>query len=101
MTPKVGALEGNLAKIAAAYDAAEAAGCDIVAFPELAVTGYPPEDLLLKPGFVQDNLTALAKFAVRTRPCAADVSHLAADRDLHNAPAVCAARHVRPTHRPP
>ncbi|MEY2522085.1 MAG: hypothetical protein QOJ66_650, partial [Ilumatobacteraceae bacterium] len=46
--PTVGDLDGNVAKIVTAYDAAEAAGCDIVAFTELAITGYPPEDLVLK-----------------------------------------------------
>ena len=50
LNPTVGDLDGNVAKIVAAYDQAEAAGCDIVAFPELAITGYPPEDLVLKPG---------------------------------------------------
>ena len=65
--PKVGDLDGNVAKINAAYDAAEAAGCDIVAFPELAITGYPPEDLVLKPGFVADTLAALSAVAARTR----------------------------------
>ena len=50
INPTVGAIDANLAKIAAAYDEADAAGCDIVAFPELAITGYPPEDLVLKPG---------------------------------------------------
>ena len=44
-----------------AYDRAEAAGCDIVAFPELSITGYPPEDLVLKPGFVADNEAALGQ----------------------------------------
>ena len=46
----VGDLEGNAAALLAAYEQAEAAGCDLVAFPELALTGYPPEDLLLRPG---------------------------------------------------
>ena len=53
LNPIVGDLDGNVAKIIAAYDEADAAGCDLVAFPELAITGYPPEDLVLKPGFVQ------------------------------------------------
>ncbi|MGZ6982227.1 MAG: nitrilase-related carbon-nitrogen hydrolase, partial [Ilumatobacteraceae bacterium] len=50
LNPKVGDLDGNVAKIMAAYDHAEAAGCDIVAFTELVITGYPPEDLVLKAG---------------------------------------------------
>ena len=61
INPTVGDLEGNVAKICAAYDEADDAGCDIVAFPELAITGYPPEDLVLKPGFVADNLAALGQ----------------------------------------
>ena len=51
----VGDLDGNLSLILRALDRAEEAGCDIAVFPELAVTGYPPEDLVLKPGFVNDN----------------------------------------------
>ena len=61
INPTVGDLDGNVALMIEAYDRAEAAGCDIVAFPELSITGYPPEDLVLKPGFVADNLEALAK----------------------------------------
>ena len=48
----VGDLAGNSARILEAYEQADAAGCDLIAFPELAITGYPPEDLLLKPAFV-------------------------------------------------
>ena len=99
INPKVGDIEGNLAKIADAYDRAEAAGCDIVAFPELAITGYPPEDLVLKPGFVADNQDALAKLAARTRRCAAVVGFVDADRDLYNAAAVCAGGEVLGTYR--
>jgi len=99
MNPTVGDLEGNLAAIRAAYDTAEAAGCDIVAFPELAITGYPPEDLVLKPGFVADNLAALQQFAAGTGRCVAVVGYVAADRDLYNAAAVCADGGVVGTYR--
>ena len=99
INPKVGDLDGNVAKICAAYDRAEAEGCDIVAFPELAITGYPPEDLVLKPGFVADNLAALGKVAARTGRCAAVVGYVAADRDLYNAAAVCAGGEVKGTYR--
>ena len=91
----VGDLDGNLAKILAAYDEAEAAGCDIAAFPELAITGYPPEDLVLKPGFISDNLEALEKLAARTGRCAAVVGFVDAGRDLYNAAAVCALGSVQ------
>ncbi len=99
INPTVGDLDGNVDKICAAYDAADAAGCDIVAFPELAITGYPPEDLVLKPGFVADNLAALDKVAARTGRCAAVVGYVASDRDIYNAAAVCAGGEVRGTYR--
>ncbi|HEX9260877.1 MAG TPA: NAD+ synthase [Acidimicrobiales bacterium] len=91
----VGDLDGNLARILDAYEQAEAAGCDVAAFPELAITGYPPEDLVLKPGFVADNRAALAKIAARTGRCAAIVGFVDSDRDLTNAAAVCADGTVR------
>ena len=99
INPKVGDIDGNLAKIAEFYDQAEAAGCDIVAFPELALTGYPPEDLVLKPGFVADNRSALATLAARTRRCAAVVGFVDADRDIYNAAAVCAGGTIVGTYR--
>ena len=99
LNPKVGDLDGNVAKIVAAYDQAEAAGCDIVAFTELAITGYPPEDLVLKAGFVADNLEALAKVAAHTGRCAAVVGYVAADRDIYNAAALCANGEVLGTYR--
>jgi NAD+ synthase (glutamine-hydrolysing) len=94
LNPTVGALDANLLMLSNAYDEAEAAGCDIIAFPELSMTGYPPEDLVLKPGFVDDNLEALAKFAARTRRCAAIVGFVDQDRDLYNAAAVCAGGQI-------
>jgi NAD+ synthase (glutamine-hydrolysing) len=99
INPKVGDLVGNVDLIVAAYERAEAEGCDIVAFPELSITGYPPEDLVLKPGFVADNLDALAKVAARTGRCVAVVGYVAADRDLYNAAAVCAHGEVLGTYR--
>jgi NAD+ synthase (glutamine-hydrolysing) len=99
LNPTVGDLDGNLAKMLAAYERAEAAGCDLVAFPELSTTGYPPEDLVLKPGFVVDNLAALAKLAARTGRCAAVVGFVDQDRDLYNAAAVCANGAIAATYR--
>ena len=57
----VGALDQNLEKIITFAKKAEKNGCDLVAFPELALTGYPPEDLLLKKGFNQDVSKTLNK----------------------------------------
>ena len=85
----VGDLDGNVDRVLAALEQAESAGCDLAVFPELAITGYPPEDLLLKPGFVADNLVALEKLASRTGRCAVVVGFVDARRDLYNAAAVC------------
>ena len=62
----VGDLAGNEAKILAAYQRGVEAGVELVIFPELAVTGYPPRDLLLKRRFVQQNLEVLNRLAVAT-----------------------------------
>src|SRR4051794_3081026 len=91
LNTRVGELDGNVERILDAYDKAEAAGCDVAVFPELAITGYPPEDLLLKPGFVRANRDALDKVASATGRCAAIVGCVDADRDLRNAAAVCAS----------
>jgi len=61
LDPVVGDLAANAEAIIADLDRAEDAGADLAVFGELAITGYPPEDLLLKPGFVADNLTQLAR----------------------------------------
>lgn len=66
INPTVGNLADNTAVISRTYAAAVAAGCDVVAFPELAVSGYPPEDLVLKPGFIADNRRALDEIVRRT-----------------------------------
>ena len=95
----VGDLDGNAARILEGLDRAEAAGADVALFPELALTGYPPEDLLLKPGFVADNLEALEKVAARTGRCAAVVGFVDEGRDLYNAAAVCALGAVQGTYR--
>ena len=86
----VGDLDGNAARILETYERAEREGCDLVAFPELAITGYPPEDLLLRPAFVAQAAEALEKLAARTGRAAAVVGFPEADGDLYNAAAVCA-----------
>jgi NAD+ synthase (glutamine-hydrolysing) len=91
----VGDLDGNVDRVVAALAGAEAQGCDLAVFPELALTGYPPEDLLLKPGFVGDNREALERVAQASRACAAVVGFVNAGRDLHNAAAVCAFGRVQ------
>ncbi|MCZ7528202.1 MAG: NAD+ synthase [Acidimicrobiia bacterium] len=86
----VGDLAGNAERILAAYEAAEAEDADVVCFPELAVTGYPPEDLLLRSTFVGQAAETLDKIASRTGRAAAVVGFPQAGRDLYNAAAVCA-----------
>ena len=95
INPVVGDLGGNSERIIAALGLAEEAGADVAVFPELAITGYPPEDLLLKPGFVADNLAALAKVAAATERCVAVVGFVDEQLDLYNAAAVCSRGEVR------
>ena len=102
LNPTVGDLAANLKSCTALYDRAVAEGCDLVAFGELSITGYPPEDLVLKPGFVADNLAALESFAAHTGQCAAVIGFV--DRDpadpkvLYNAAAICVDGQVRGTY---
>jgi NAD+ synthase (glutamine-hydrolysing) len=96
----VGDLAGNVDLVRGALADAEAAGADLVAFPELAVTGYPPEDLLLKPAFVDDNLEALAEVAAHSRRTVGLVGFVDREGDsLYNALAVVAGGEVRGVYR--
>src|SRR5438552_3705437 len=95
----VGDLAGNVGRVLAGIEAAEAAGADLVAFPELAITGYPPEDLLLRPAFVAEAQRALEKVAARTGQTVAVVGFPLAERDLFNAAAVCSGGAVRGLYR--
>jgi NAD+ synthase (glutamine-hydrolysing) len=93
----VGDLDGNVARISAALEQADELGADLCVFPELTITGYPPEDLLLKPGFVRDNVRALERAAAATHGCAAVIGFvepLEQNHRLANAAAVCAAGEV-------
>src|SRR3954451_7595671 len=90
INPVVGDLNGNVERVLAALEEAENGDADVAVFPELVLTGYPPEDLLLKPGFVEDNLEALQKVAARTSRCAAVIGYVDEARDLYNAAAMCA-----------
>lgn len=95
----VGDLDGNVDRMLDAYERADAAGCDLVAFPELSLTGYPPEDLLLRPAFVAHCAEALDKLASRTGRMAAVVGFPDAQRDLSNAAALCANGRVQGVYR--
>ena len=87
----VGDLSGNVARTLGALAEAEATGADMAVFPELTVTGYPPEDLLGRPAFVADNLAAFAEVAAATGRCAAVIGYVdrAPTGRLLNAAALC------------
>jgi NAD+ synthase (glutamine-hydrolysing) len=91
----VGDLDGNRDRILSRLEEAREAGADLVLFPELAVTGYPPEDLLLRPGFVRAAERTLDEIARAARGIVALVGTPHFDRDLYNACAVCAAGEVK------
>jgi NAD+ synthase (glutamine-hydrolysing) len=84
----VGDLADNAQKVVAHLERARQVGADLVAFPELAVTGYPPEDLLLKPSFVAANRAAVEEIAAATRGLTAVVGFADLDEDVYNAAAV-------------
>jgi NAD+ synthase (glutamine-hydrolysing) len=63
----VGDLDANAARIIETLGRAEAQGADLCLFPELAIPGYPPEDLLMKPRFLADNMAAMDQVAAATR----------------------------------
>ena len=87
----VGDLEGNTQKILAYMQQAHAAGSHIVCTPELALTGYPPEDLLLKPGFVAAQLRKLDELINASRDLpglTAVIGFVDRDHDIYNAAAI-------------
>src|SRR5579884_2673264 len=89
----VGDLAGNVRKISEAVEKAKESKVDLIAFPELAITGYPPEDLLLKAQFLEDNLHALEQVAKRCTGLTAIVGFVDRQEDIYNAAA------VNPVHR--
>jgi NAD+ synthase (glutamine-hydrolysing) len=83
----VGDLDGNAALILHGIAAAREARADLVVFPELTLTGYPPEDLLLRPQFIADNLAALDRVARQVKGIAAVVGFADRQDDIYNAAA--------------
>jgi NAD+ synthase (glutamine-hydrolysing) len=84
----VGDIEANAARIKAGLEQARSLGAQLVAFPELAVTGYPPEDLLFKSAFIEANLRALADVARASTGLTAVVGFVDKRDDIFNAAAV-------------
>ena len=95
----VGDLDGNRERIVEAISEAGRVGADLLLVPELAVTGYPPEDLLLRPGFLRAAEESLAEIARAATDVAALVGFPDLDRDLYNACAVCAGGEVKAIYR--
>jgi NAD+ synthase (glutamine-hydrolysing) len=95
----VGDLDGNRERILSGLADAKAAGADVVLFPELAITGYPPEDLLLRPSFIHAAEASLAQVAREARGIVVFVGTPQLDRDLYNACAVCAGGEVKAIYR--
>ena len=115
INPTVGDLDRNVALAADALARAESAGADVAVLPELTITGYPPEDLVLRPGFVVASRAALERFASATGACAAvvgfvdgagepsrsvpDMAGVESFSDAYNTVAVCAHGEVRGIYR--
>jgi NAD+ synthase (glutamine-hydrolysing) len=95
----VGDLEGNRAKLEEWIERAKGQGVELLLFPELAITGYPPEDLLLRPGFVRAAEQSLEQVARKARGIVVLVGTPIYDRDLYNACAVCAGGEVKAVYR--
>ena len=99
MNTVVGDLDGNRARILVRLEEAREAGAELVLFPELVVTGYPPEDLLLRPDFLRAAALSLEQIAAATTGMAALVGTPHLDRDLFNGCAVCVDGEVRAMYR--
>jgi len=84
----VGDFVGNTEKILKAIADARCLGLDLVTFPELAITGYPPEDLLLKPQFIEENLKSLDEIIKHSSGITLVVGFVDAKDDIYNAAAV-------------
>ncbi|MDR3347551.1 MAG: NAD+ synthase [Helicobacteraceae bacterium] len=95
----VGDIDYNAAQIISAIGAARDRGADVVVFSELAVTGYPPEDLLFKPDFIAKNEEAIGAIARQTRDIAAIVGFVQKDADIFNAAALLERGEIKAVYR--
>src|SRR3989442_7199517 len=88
INPTVGDFDGNVRMIVDGIERARALGCALVAFPELAITGYPPEDLLFRPVFIEANLRALEEITRASRGLSVVVGFVDKRDDIFNAAAI-------------
>jgi NAD+ synthase (glutamine-hydrolysing) len=95
----VGDLDGNRELILERLAEAKDGGAELIVFPELSVTGYPPEDLLLRPGFIRAAEDSVERIARQARGATVLVGAPLFDRDLYNACYVCAAGEVKAVYR--
>ena len=84
----VGDFAGNTKKILKTIDEARALGIDLLTFPELAICGYPPEDLLFKPRFISENLKALDKVVSNSTGITVVTGFVDGKKDIYNAAAI-------------
>jgi len=84
----VGDLDGNAAKVLEYVGRARELGVDLISFPEMTITGYPPEDLLLRPQFIRDNLSVLQRVVKGCQGISAVMGFVDRDHDIHNAAAI-------------
>src|SRR5918996_944000 len=100
MNPTVGDIDGNRRLIEDAIERAHEAGAQVVAVPELAITGYPPEDLVMKRSFVEANVDALHAIATRTSEVLAIIGFVDRGKNtLYNAAAICGRGEVLGVYR--
>ena len=95
----VGDIPGNAAKIIEYMERAREVQADLVAFPELSITGYPPEDLLFKTSFLRENEAAMERVAAASGGIAAIFGYVQMGADIHNAAAVAADGRLVDTYR--
>ncbi|HEV8617688.1 MAG TPA: NAD+ synthase [Methylomirabilota bacterium] len=88
INPTVGDIEGNVRRILDGIERARSLGARLVAFPELAITGYPPEDLLFKSAFIEANLRAMREVVAAARGLTAVIGFVDKDGDIFNAAAI-------------
>ncbi|HVB77658.1 MAG TPA: NAD+ synthase [Candidatus Nitrosotalea sp.] len=93
--PVVGDVAGNVNRMIDLAQEARELGADLVAFPEMAIPGYPPEDLLLKPSFIRDNLRHLERLVQASRGIALVAGFVDLDGDIFNAAAFCSDGEIK------
>jgi NAD+ synthase (glutamine-hydrolysing) len=90
----VGDLDGNTAKVLDYIQQAKAQQADLVAFPEMALTGYPPEDLLFQPSFIQANIQKMHQVVAHSQGITVVVGFVDSQGDIHNAAAIAHDGHL-------